>query len=563
MHLHKLQSTIAQAIEGNATFVIKNARVVNVFTLEIIHGDIALAGERILGVGGSYTADQEYDAAGAFVCPGFIDAHVHIESSMSTPVSFARTVLPHGTTTVIADPHEIANVAGGAGLTYMLEQFENLPLSVYMMLPSCVPCLPFEHNGAALSAKELAPFLSHPRVLGLGEVMDYPSVAAGETGMLEKLLLFSGRPIDGHAPLVNGRALHAYRIAGPSSDHECSNYEEVLEKLRTGMHIQLRMGSAAHGIETILRRIAYEELPTDNMSFCTDDKHLEDIRRDGHINYILRRAVACGLNPLIAVRMATWNAARHYGLKELGAIAPGYRADLVLLPNLDSFRPLAVFTGGVLYKDAPLPIPTPPAEVLNSVHLKPRGANSLMLKVAEAMPVIELIPGQLVTKLSVREVPHENGLFQSGWGLNKLAVLERHHATGNIGLGILSGLGLVNGALASTVAHDSHNLIVAGDNDADMYIAIDALEKSGGGYVVVRGGKVRALLPLPIAGLITEAPLEEILETQRRLLQEAALLGIQSSSDPFITLSFLALPVIPEGRLTDMGVFQVSTQRFL
>ncbi len=563
MHLRKLQSTIAQAIEGKATFVIKNARVVNVFTLEIIHGDIALAGERILGVGGSYTADQEYDAAGAFVCPGFIDSHVHIESSMSTPVSFARTVLPHGTTTVIADPHEIANVAGGAGLTYMLEQFENLPLSIYMMLPSCVPCLPFEHNGAVLSAKELAPFLSHPRVLGLGEVMDYPSVAAGDMGMLEKLALFANRPIDGHAPLVTGRALAAYRIAGPSSDHECSNYDEMLEKLRTGMHIQLRMGSAAHGIETILRRIAYEELATDNMSFCTDDKHLEDIRRDGHINYILRRAVACGINPLTAVRMATWNAARHYGLNDIGAIAPGYRADLVLLPDLESFRPLAVLTNGVLYKDAPLPIPAPPNEVLNSVHLKPRAVDALTLQVTGDMPVIELIPGQLVTKLSIREVPHQDGLFQSGWGLNKLAVLERHHATGSIGLGILSGLGVVNGALASTVAHDSHNLIVAGDNDADMHVAIDALEKSGGGYAVVRGGKVRALLPLPIAGLMTEAPLEELLDAQRRLLHEAALLGVQSASDPFITLSFLALPVIPEGRLTDMGVFQVSAQRFL
>ncbi len=563
MHLHKLQSTIAQAIEGKAAFVIKNARIVNVFTLEIIHGDIALSGERILGVGGSYTADQEYDAQGAFVCPGFIDAHVHIESSMSTPVSFARTVLPHGTTAIIADPHEIANVAGSAGLNYMLEQFENLPLSIFMMLPSCVPCLPFEHNGAVLSAKELAPFATHERVLGLGEVMDYSSVAAGETGMLEKLLLFSGRPIDGHAPLVKGRALDAYRIAGPSSDHECSNYDEVLEKLRTGMHIQLRMGSAAHGIETILRRIAYEELPTDNMSFCTDDKHLEDIRRDGHISYILRRAVACGINPLLAVRMATWNAARHYSLSGYGAIAPGYRADLVFLPDLESFRPLAVMTGGVMYKDAPLPVPPPPAAVLNSVHLKPRTSDALDLRVTGDMPVVELIPGQLVTNLTMRDVPQENGLFQSGWGLNKLAVFERHHATGSIGLGILSGLGVTDGALASTVAHDSHNLIVVGDNDRDMHIAIDALEKSGGGYVVVRGGKVRALLPLPIAGLMTEAPLEEILETQRRLLHEAALLGVQNASDPFITLSFLALPVIPEGRLTDMGVFRVSTQRFV
>ena len=482
MHLHRLQAAITHAAEGTASLVIRNARVVNVFTRELVQADIALLGDRILGVGAGYTGEKEYDAAGAFVCPGFIDSHVHIESSMSTPVGYARTVLPHGTTAVIADPHEIANVAGAAGLSYMLEQFENLPLTVYMMLPSCVPCLPFEHNGAALSAGELAPFLSHPRVLGLGEVMDYPSVTAGEQGMLKKLLLCESRPIDGHAPRLSGPALNAYRIAGPSSDHECSTYDEMLEKLRAGFHIQLRMGSAAHGIETILRRIAYEELPTDNISFCTDDKHLEDIRRDGHINYILRRAVACGINPLDAVRMATYNAARHYGLTHLGAIAPGCRADLVFLPDLVSFKPLAVMTGGVLYKDVPLPIPAAPGAVLQSVHLKPRGKDALDLPAAGEMPVIELIPGQLVTNLRMREVPSALGLFQSGWGLNKLAVLERHHATGSIGLGILSGLGIQNGALASTVAHDSHNLIVAGDNDRDMFTAIKALEKSGGGY---------------------------------------------------------------------------------
>jgi len=563
MHLHKLQTAIAQAVEGKASLVIKNARIVNVFTQEIINSEIALSGDRILGVGGGYEGEKEYDAAGAFVCPGFIDSHVHIESSMSTPAGFARAVLGHGTTAVVADPHEIANVAGTAGLSYMLEQFENLPLSIYMMLPSCVPCLPFEHNGARLTAAELAPLASHPRVLGLGEVMDYPSVAAGAPEMLEKLLLFEKKPIDGHAPLLSGRALQAYRLAGPSSDHECSNYDEMLEKLRAGFHIQLRMGSAAHGIETILRRIAYEELPCDNISFCTDDKHLEDIRRDGHINYILRRAVACGINPLQAVRMATLNAARHYGLADMGAIAPGFRADLVFLPDLVGFRPLAVMTGGVFYRDAPLPIPAPPDEVLFSVHLKPRRKNALQLRVTGEMPVIELTPGQLVTTLRMREVPSENGLFQSGWGLNKLAVLERHRATGSIGLGILSGLGIQNGALASTVAHDSHNLIAAGDNDRDMFTAIDALEKCGGGYAAVREGKVRALLPLPIAGLMSELSLEELLSAQQKLLAEATRLGVSTTSDPFITLSFLALPVIPEGRLTDMGVFRVSTQSFV
>ncbi|MDD3919611.1 MAG: adenine deaminase [Eubacteriales bacterium] len=559
---HTLQTAVHAAKSGHASLVLKNAHVVDVFTEEILLLDVAIEGSLIVGLG-SYTGDREIDLEGAYVCPGFIDSHVHIESSMSHPAGYARAVLPHGTTTIIADPHEIANVLGSAGIRYLLQETENLPLNVLVMMPSCVPCTGFETSGAVLKAEDLQQFLSHPRVLGLGEVMDYVAAANAEQTMLEKLLLFYDRPIDGHAPLVSGNDLNAYCVAGPSSDHECSQYEEMLEKLRRGLTIQLRMGSAAHGIEAMFRRIAYEELPTDNMLFCTDDKHLENIRQEGHINHIIQRAVSAGIGTIKAIRMATINAARAYGLKRIGAVAPGYRADLVILDNLRTFTPKMVFVNGHIYEDDVLPEPKTDASVCGSVRLAARQPDMLDLPVKGDMPVIELIPGQLVTKCTVREVPTENGLFQPGLGLNKLAVIERHHATGEYALGILSGLGIQNGAIASTVAHDSHNLIVAGDNDRDMLLAIDTLEACGGGYVVISGGEVKAVLPLPIAGIMTDIPMEELLEKQQALLAEAAALGAVSRSDPFITLSFLALPVIPAVRLTDQGLFDVTAMRFM
>lgn len=564
MDQHKLKALIDSARNKDATFVIKNARVVNVFTREVMHNDVAMYEDTIIGVG-QYSAKHELDAKGAYLCPGLMDAHVHIESTMAHPLSFARTLLKKGTTTVIADPHEMANVSGAPGIQYLLDQTEGLPLTVYMMVPSCVPCTPFENSGAVLKADDLVPFLSHPRVLGLGEVMDYVSVTTGAPDMLDKLAAFSGYPMDGHAPLVTGDKLNAYCCAGPATDHECSDYDEVLEKLRAGMRVMLRMGSAAHGIDAIFRRIAWEELPTDNLLLCTDDRHLEDTRRDGHINFILRRAVACGINPIDAVCMATINTARAFGLNRQGGIAPGYKADLVLFEDLREFKPLGVITGGRLYDDSLLATSAPPmAAAENSVHLKPRTPGCLDLIVTKSVPVIELVPKQLVTKLSWREVPVDaQGRFQPGWGLLKLAVLERHHATGSIGLGVLSGLGIQNGAIASTVGHDSHNLIVAGDNDRDMLLAIDALEDCGGGYVVAGGGEIKALMPLPIAGLMTDRPLEEILSSQRALSEAAAALGASQESDPFILLSFLALPVIPHVRLTNLGVFDVANATFI
>lgn len=558
----RLRASIRNAASRNAAFVIKNANIVNVFTGEIERGDVAMRDGIILGIG-TYSGREEFDAEGRYLCPGLIDSHVHIESSMAHPSRFASLILQQGTTAIIADPHEIANVCGTDGIQYMLDQTEWLPLSVFMMLPSCVPCTAFETSGAKLTAKDMEEFLEHPRVLGLGEVMDYVAAVSGEGEMLDKLELCHGRPIDGHAPLLTGDQLNAYCVAGPRTDHECSSYEEVLEKLRKGMRIHLRLGSACRGIEAIFRQIADNGLPTRRMQFCTDDKHLENIRDEGHINYILRRAVANGIDPVEAVQMGTINAAEAYGLIGYGAVAPGYRADLVLFDNLTDFRPQLVVTGGqVFHPEADLPV-KPDPKIYNSVHLAPRKPDVLRLPVEGPMPVIQTVDGELLTRLVWEEVPVRDGAFCAGNGLVKLAVLERHHASSRVGLGILRGLPLRAGAMATTVGHDSHNLIVAGDNDADMLAAIDALEECGGGYVVVSEGRVLAKLALPVAGLMSDAPLEEILRHQQALLHAAAQLGISNTSDPFITLSFVALPVIPDVRLTDMGMFDVTNMQFI
>lgn len=558
----RLRASIRNAASRNAAFVIKNANIVNVFTGEIQHGDVAMRDGIILGIG-TYSGREEFDAEGRYLCPGLIDSHVHIESSMAHPSRFASLILQQGTTAIIADPHEIANVCGTDGIQYMLDQTEWLPLSVFMMLPSCVPCTAFETSGAKLTAKDMEEFLEHPRVLGLGEVMDYVAAVSGDGEMLDKLELFHGRPIDGHAPKLSGDALNAYCVAGPRTDHECSSYEEVLEKLRKGMRIHLRLGSACRGIETIFRQIADNGLPTRRMQFCTDDKHLENIRDEGHINYILRCAVANGIDPIEAVQMGTINAAEAYGLIGYGAVAPGYRADLVLFDNLTDFRPQLVVTGGQVFRpEADLPV-KPDPKIYNSVHLAPRKPDVLRLPVEGPMPIIQTVDGELLTRLVWEEVPVRDGAFCAGNGLVKLAVLERHHASSRVGLGILRGLPLRAGAMATTVGHDSHNMIVAGDNDADMLIAIDALEECGGGYVVVSEGRVLAKLALPVAGLMSDAPLEEILRHQQALLHAAAQLGISNTSDPFITLSFVALPVIPDVRLTDMGMFDVTNMQFI
>jgi len=549
MQKSRLRAAILNAANRNAALVIKNAKIVNVFTEEIIEGDVAMRDGIIIGVG-SYTGRVEIDAKGGYLCPGLIDAHVHIESSMAHPSRFANVILEKGTTSIIADPHEIANVCGSDGIQYMLDQTEWLPLSVFVMVPSCVPATAFETSGAKLTARDLEPFISHPRVLGLGEVMDYVATVEGDGEMLDKLHLFRHHPIDGHAPTLTGDALNAYITAGPYTDHECITYEEVLEKLRKGLRIHLRLGSANRNVEEIMKKIAENNLPTRRMSFCTDDKHLSDIREEGHINYIVRRAVANGIPPIKAIQMATINTADTYGIRHYGAVAPGYRADLVLFDNLTDFNPQFVITDGKVFEPSVDTHIKPDPKIYNSVHLAPRKPDIFKMPIAGKANIIRLIPKELVTALDVEDVYTEN------------AVLERHHASGRVGLGILRGFDIKNGAIATTVGHDSHNLVVVGDNDADMLLAIDALEECGGGYVVVSNGEVLAKLVLSVAGLMSDAPLETILKHQRELLDAAKQLGIHTESDPFITLSFIALPVIPDVRLTDMGLFDVRAMEF-
>ena len=556
---------IRAAYEGKNTLVIKNANVVNVFTDEIVRADVAVYGDVIIGVG-SYSGENEIDAGGAYLAPGFIDAHVHIESSMVIPSSFMKVIMPHGTTTVIADPHEIANVAGAAGIRAMYKLTDELPLRVLFMLPSCVPATPFEHSGAKLVTEDMEQFMHKSRILGLGEVMDANSVINCSQEMLDKLRLFDKRPIDGHAPMLEGMGLNAYRVAGAFSDHECSTYEEVKQKLATGMNILLRIGSAANNMDGVLRRIAEEKLPTQNMMFCTDDKHIEDIRREGHINANARMAVAAGIDPIDAIKMASYNAARAYGIRGVGAIAPGYKADMVLLEDLKDFKVKQVISrfGRPYTGEEQIPSPILPPQVFNSVRLPEISKYDLALRCHVSAPVIKMIPHQLVTELVYRDVERdENGCFIPSDGMVKLAVIERHHATGSMAVGILEGLGIKHGAVASTVAHDSHNLVVAGDNDEDMLMAIESLRDCGGGYSVVSRGVVLARLPLPIAGLMTAAPVNDVLEIQQALLDALYSLGAKRDSDPLIALSFMALPVIPAVKLTDEGLFDAVNFKFI
>ncbi len=556
---------IRAAYEGKNTLVIKNANVVNVFTDEIVRADVAVYEDVIIGVG-SYSGENEIDAGGAYLAPGFIDAHVHIESSMVIPSSFMKVIMPHGTTTVIAAPHEIANVAGAAGIRAMYKLTDELPLRVLFMLPSCVPATPFEHSGAKLVAEDMEQFMHKSRILGLGEVMDANSVINCSQEMLDKLRLFDKRPIDGHAPMLEGMGLNAYRVAGAFSDHECSTYEEVKQKLATGMNILLRIGSAANNMDGVLRRIAKEKLPTRNMMFCTDDKHIEDIRREGHINANARMAVAAGIDPIDAIKMASYNAARAYGIRGVGAIAPGYKADMVLLEDLKDFKVKQVISrfGRPYTGEEQIPSPILPPQVFNSVRLPEISKYDLALRCHVSAPVIKMIPHQLVTELVYRDVERdENGCFIPSEGMVKLAVIERHHATGSMAVGILEGLGIKHGAVASTVAHDSHNLVVAGDNDEDMLMAIESLRDCGGGYSVVSRGVVLARLPLPIAGLMTAAPVNDVLEIQQALLDALYSLGAKRDSDPLIALSFMALPVIPAVKLTDEGLFDAVNFKFI
>ncbi len=553
-----------------ADLVLKNGLIVNVFTHETIEASLAVDQGVIAGIG-AYEGKEEKDLHGKYLIPGLIDSHVHIESSLLSPEQFARIVVPRGTTTVIADPHEIANVAGLAGIRYMINASGNLPLNVYFMLPSCVPATGFENAGAVLDSTLLAELIDDEAVLGLGEMMDYPSVVNGDSETLKKIAIAAdrGKPIDGHSPMLEGKALSAYRAAGIETDHECSTLEEMRERLRLGMRVLIREGSAARNLSSLVKGV--DGSTSRRCSFCTDDKQPEEIFSEGHIDHNLRLAIENGLDPLTAIQMATINAAEGYGLKQKGALAPGYDADILVVDNLRSFTPLEVYKKGKLAAEnlTPLFSVSEPdiRTVSGSVQVKELAGESFRLPLtSDLVHIIHLHPGSLITEKAVRKVEVKDGAFVYSPKLDiaKLAVIERHKGTGNIGLGLVEGFQLKNGALATTIAHDSHNLIVIGDNDEDMLIAAEALIRCQGGMTISSGGTIAGTLELPIGGLMSNRTGDEVnrqLAELNRIAWEK--LGISRKIDPFMSLSFLALPVIPELKLTDMGLFDVTRFDFI
>jgi adenine deaminase len=551
--------------EEPADLVLANGQVVNVFTGQVRRANVAVKDGRIAGVGAEYTKALEcYDLAGQYILPGFIDGHIHIESSLLPMHEFARLALIHGTTTVVADPHEIANVLGVAGVKYMLSVSQGLPLEVLLMAPSCVPSTNMETSGATISAKDTGDLLKLPRVIGLAEMMNYPGAAFGDKEVLAKLQAAkdAGKPIDGHAPGVVGQLLQAYIAAGVGSDHECIGPHEALEKLGAGMRVMVREGSAAKNMTGLLPIVT--DFNVRRCCLVTDDKHPEELLHHGYLDATLRKAVSQGMNPAAAVQMVTLNAAECFGLKDKGAVAPGYVADLVVVGELPRFNVRMVFKNGrPVAQDRKLLVKLPSVKdkkVTGTVNIGNLTAKSFAIKAqGELARVIRVVPDQIITEKHILAPTVLKGMVVADKerDLLKLAVIERHKGSGRIGLGLVSGFGLKKGALGTTVAHDSHNIIVVGTNDADMLKAAKELKRMGGGFVAVAGGKVAAALALPIAGLMSDRPAEEVAESLTKLLDKAHVWGSRLAN-PFVTLSFMALPVIPELKLTDKGLVDVA-----
>jgi adenine deaminase len=561
-----LESLIAVARgEEPADLILRNAQVVNVLSGEVHPADVAVYGGRVVGLG-EYQAREVVDLAGKHVCPGFVDAHVHLESSMVQPSEFARAVIPCGTTSVVCDPHEIANVLGLDGVRYILEASEELPLTVYIMAPSCVPATHMESAGAELTAADLEELWVYERVIGLAEMMNFPGVLFRLPAVLEKIRAAGGRPVDGHAPGLSGLDLNAYVAAGVRSDHECTELEEAREKLRRGMHILIREGTTARNLHPLLPLVTAQNARL--CHFCTDDRHPDTLLSEGHIDGIVRQAIAWGLDPVMAIQMATINTAEYFRQWHVGAIAPGYRADLLVLGDLETVRVERVYAAGQLVAEegqalfSPADLPHVPIRPSVNVDL---AALDLGIEAGEGpVRVIGAIPGQVVTADLRLEPTIEGGgvVSDPDRDLLKMAVIERHHGTGNVGLGLVKGVGLKGGAIASSVAHDSHNLIVIGASDGEMRAAVAAIAEMGGGQVVVADGEVRAACPLPIAGLMSDRPLEEVHDQVETLTRAAHGLGC-TLPDPLMTMSFLALPVIPSLKLTDRGLVDVNKFDFV
>ncbi len=544
-----------------ADILLKNGNVLNVFTGEIIKTDIAIAESRIIGLV-PYEAQHTIDLKGRYVAPGLIDSHVHIESAMVPPPEFARAVVPHGTTTVITDPHEIANVLGLEGIRYMLDMSKRNPLSVYVNAPSCVPSTHMETTGASLEWYNLEPLQREEYVIGLGEVMNFPGVVAGDEHVLNKIRSFRGMVKDGHCPGLRGKALNAYINAGISSDHECTTIEEAQEKLRLGMYIFIREATNARDLKSLLPLVTPEN--SRRICFCTDDRQPADLLDEGHIDFMLRTAIAEGVPPLTAFQMATLNPSEYFHLHDRGAIAPGRRADFMIFPDLQNPVAEMVFRGGKLVARDGAMLPwdrkVQPTTLRSSVNVELHEIDFTIDVEGKQVRIIGTIPNQLITEHIIEDTPQAHGkvIADPDRDIAKMAVIERHLASGKIGKGLVRGLRLKRGAIASTIAHDHHNIVVIGMDDRSMMTAVRAIVKTRGGMAAVDGDTVLAQLPLPIAGLMSDQPIERVRDHMAALLKLAQQLGTPLH-DPFMAMSFLALPVIPSLRLTDYGLVDVDT----
>lgn len=545
-----------------ADLVLKNAKYLNVFSNEFLCGDIAVANGLIAGVG-KYDGKTEIDVSGKLVLPGFIDAHIHLESSMVTPAEFAKAVVAHGTTTVITDPHEITNVMGIDGVEYMIQASQNLPIDVHFMMPSCVPATEIDESGAELDCKDIDLYLDNKKVLGLAEMMNYVGVINGDKNVLSKIVTSQAhhKKIDGHAPELSGNDLNAYIAAGVYSDHECSTFENALEKLRKGQFIMIREGTAAHNLKALMPLLTQQYYS--RCMFATDDKHPSDLLYGGHIDYIVKQALKNGADPIVALKTATHHAARYFLLNNKGAIASGYLADIVVVDNLEDFNVETVFKRGKLVFDGEVKDFSAPTvdeklaeKCFDTFHLDSVTPSSF--KVDGKLGLIGLVGGELLTRNlgTADKIDVENDIL-------KIACIERHKGTNHIGVGYVKGYSLKSGAVATSVAHDSHNIITVGCNDDDIAVAVNAIKDSKGGIAVVENGKIKALLELPIAGLMSDEPLTTVNEKLENAKSSAYELGADKSIDPFMTLSFLSLPVIPSLRITTKGVFDAENWKML
>lgn len=545
-----------------ADLVLKNAKYLNVFSNEFLSGDIAVANGLIAGVG-KYDGKTEIDVSRKLVLPGFIDAHIHLESSMVTPAEFAKAVVAHGTTTVITDPHEITNVMGIDGVEYMIQASQNLPIDVHFMMPSCVPATEIDESGAELDCKDIDLYLDNKKVLGLAEMMNYVGVINGDKNVLSKIVTSQAhhKKIDGHAPELSGNDLNAYIAAGVYSDHECSTFENALEKLRKGQFIMIREGTAAHNLKALMPLLTQQYYS--RCMFATDDKHPSDLLHGGHIDYIVKQALKNGADPIVALKTATHHAARYFLLNNKGAIASGYLADIVVVDNLEDFNVETVFKRGKLVFDGEVKDFSAPTvdeklveKCFDTFHLDSVTPSSF--KVDGKLGLIGLVGGELLTRNlgTADKIDVENDIL-------KIACIERHKGTNHIGVGYVKGYSLKSGAVATSVAHDSHNIITVGCNDDDIAVAVNAIKDSKGGIAVVENGKIKALLELPIAGLMSDEPLTTVNEKLENAKLSAYELGADKSIDPFMTLSFLSLPVIPSLRITTKGVFDAENWKML